>query len=557
MAKNTYYLYGAAVQGIQSFIFQTNELKDIVGASELVEEICTSKFAELLYGKQSEEKVSVAVLQADKNAILHAAGNMKYVFSESEKHILDNLVLNFPREVMNYAPGITISQAVVKYVEDSQSSEQDSQNCFKEAVSNLEKRLRAQRNKPMPSTTLGLMGVLRSRKTGLPVVHLDTKKEEYLDEGTCAKRFGLKKVIKDSAGLCYEWKPRETTPLLCQKAFGQQFIRAEKIALDITNLTDKNDWVAIIHADGNGLGQIVQKIGSNRDQFKEFSKRLDQATTEAAVSAYNSLFHDFNLSDCSHIPIRPIVLGGDDLTVICRADIALDYTTKFIDSFEQKTKELLGDIIAAGNVFTEGDVKDRLTACAGIAYIKSSYPFYYGYELAEALCSRAKKDAKNKASIKAGKELPPSCLLFHKVQDSFTESYDEMAKRELQPQPNISFEYGPYYLNQGVATERGRWTVEELKSKASKLQGKEGSAVKSHLRNWMSLLHENLGMAEQKLERLKTITTELELVKSVTASRAITEKEGADTSGKIYPTYDVLALHTINNQETNKKENEL
>ena len=33
------YIYGASIQGIQSFIFQTNELKDIVGASELVENI--------------------------------------------------------------------------------------------------------------------------------------------------------------------------------------------------------------------------------------------------------------------------------------------------------------------------------------------------------------------------------------------------------------------------------------------------------------------------------------------------------------------------------------
>ena len=40
------YLYGASVQGIQSFIFQTNKLKEIIGASELVEEICTSMFAE-------------------------------------------------------------------------------------------------------------------------------------------------------------------------------------------------------------------------------------------------------------------------------------------------------------------------------------------------------------------------------------------------------------------------------------------------------------------------------------------------------------------------------
>ena len=44
------YLYGAAVQGIQSFIFQTNKLREIVGASELVEEICTLEFAKMLTG---------------------------------------------------------------------------------------------------------------------------------------------------------------------------------------------------------------------------------------------------------------------------------------------------------------------------------------------------------------------------------------------------------------------------------------------------------------------------------------------------------------------------
>ena len=31
------------------------------------------------------------------------------------------------------------------------------------------------------------------------------------------------------------------------------------IAYDIEDITDKNDWIAIIHADGNGLGQVVQK----------------------------------------------------------------------------------------------------------------------------------------------------------------------------------------------------------------------------------------------------------------------------------------------------------
>ena len=63
------YLYGASVQGIQSFIFQTNQLDDISGASELVESICTKVFKEMV-GEGFNEK---------SNAVIMAAGNVKYV----------------------------------------------------------------------------------------------------------------------------------------------------------------------------------------------------------------------------------------------------------------------------------------------------------------------------------------------------------------------------------------------------------------------------------------------------------------------------------------------
>lgn len=33
------YLYGASVQGIQEFIFKTNKLKEIIGASKIVEDM--------------------------------------------------------------------------------------------------------------------------------------------------------------------------------------------------------------------------------------------------------------------------------------------------------------------------------------------------------------------------------------------------------------------------------------------------------------------------------------------------------------------------------------
>ena len=208
--------------------------------------------------------------------------------------------------------------------------------------------------------------------------------EIHVDEGTRAK------LYEDPSGVRLK-----TTKKLCEKAFGMSFDDDDdRIAYNIEDITQKNDWIAIIHADGNGLGQVVQKVGYDPVKFKAFSEKLDEATTASAISAYKAVKEQFN--DSEVIPIRPIVLGGDDLTLVCRADLALDFVETFIQEFENNTRKMLvhnGESLLA-NVF-ENETDKRLTACAGIAYIKSSFPFYYGYNLAEALCSQAKKDAKN------------------------------------------------------------------------------------------------------------------------------------------------------------------
>ena len=64
------YLYAAAVQGIQDFIFKTNDLKHIVGASELVEQICTKAFDEF------------EVNEANGVSVVRAAGNIKFIFEK-------------------------------------------------------------------------------------------------------------------------------------------------------------------------------------------------------------------------------------------------------------------------------------------------------------------------------------------------------------------------------------------------------------------------------------------------------------------------------------------
>lgn len=504
------YLYAAAIQGIQGFIMQTDELKDIVGASELIEDISKKAFEEFQETKSKE----------DENIVLMAAGNIKYVFTDRDK--CEKAVLEFPKKVMELVPGITVSQAVVEYKDDSE---------FGDAIDEIEEKLKAQRNKQVGTHPV-FMSMQRSRQTGLPAVKIE--KGEFLDAQTVAKRASAKKGSKSS------------TISLSRKCFGidekDKSFNHEHIAYDIEKITDKNDWIAVIHADGNGLGQVVQKVGKNKELFRKFSLGLDKATTAAAVKAFDFVNEKYSLfnSDAkenSIIPIRPIVLGGDDFTVICRADFAIEYTEQFLKAFEKETEKELGDILKGNSVFN--DNVNKLTACAGVAFIKSSYPFHYGNSLADSLCGEAKEDAK-KGISKNG--IAPSSLMFHKVQDSFIEDYKDIKDRELTTDDNVSFSYGPYYIH----SKENRSTVEELIEKSNLLDGKEANAVKSHLREWLADMMQNKDMAEQRLLRLKSNLANgsgnkklLDLVKEIT--------EVVD--GRV-AAYDVLSLHSIIYKET-------
>lgn len=475
------YLYGASVQGIQRFIFQTNELKDIIGASELVQTICTDLFKE--YESADPQRGE---------PVINAAGNIKYLYYNKDD--CERTVREFPKKVMKAAPGITISQAVVPITDMDK---------YDEVSEQLESLLRAQRNKPFNSITNGLMGIERSRKTGLPAVAF--KDKEYIDLSTQKKR------------------EKSKAQKLCKLSFGIEKVSDEAFPFDISDMTGKNDWIAVIHADGNSLGEVVAKISKDWRKLRKFSKDLEDSTIAAAQKAYSAVIRQDSYENKKNIiPFRPIVLSGDDMTMICRADLAIEYAKQFLSHFEKETQKR----------------GYPLTACAGIAYVKSSYPFYYGYDLAENLCAEAKKDAKQK---KRDDGTVPSCLMFYKVQSSFVEDYQTMVKKELTPGDGLSFVYGPYYFND----EPNRWTIDQLIQEAGKLKGKEGNAAKSRIRHWMTLLHDDRGQAEQFEKRTKNILSKalMETFKKATA--------GEERNNTLhFPAYDLLVIHTINQQET-------
>jgi len=481
MAK---YLYGASVQGIQSFIFKTNKLSEIVGASELVEQICNNAFFEKI-GKDSN----------DSNIILAAAGNIKYVFDQRED--CEKCVLEFPKKIMEMAPGITISQAVVEVVNPSDLGEE---------IQTLEQRLRVQRNIVDSPTEIGFMGLERSRRTG--GVSVEHRGDDYIDSATAAK-------IKNKDHLS-----------LFKKLSGMNDLKTTHLALDIENITSsgQNSWIAVIHADGNGLGNIIQNKGSELTQNREFhafSKAIEAATTGAAKTAFERVIP--KIDTVSHYPIRPVLIGGDDLTVIIRADLALDFTREFIKEFELKSKEEFKNLKTTG-------LEEGLSCCAGIAFVKQSYPLHYAMHLSEDLC----KDAKKMVKANLGdNELPKSALSFYKVQDSFVKDLKSLKESTLTTAEGRNFYYGPYTLE---ALNKLDEKLDYLKEYAS---GKNAGKSTGKLRQVVSELYKDESTGSFMLERIKHIDKKffnaLEL-----------EDELKITNGHKSQLLDLITLHGFN-----------
>lgn len=477
------YLYGAAVQGIQDFIFQTNKLKEIAGASELVAKICTTAFD---------------CYAINGISIVRAAGNIKFLFDN--KTDCEKAVLNFPRDVMQMAPGVTVSQAVVAYSGNKAD--------FKRALIDLDDKLQAQRNKPMRSVTLGLTGISRSRSTGFPAIKmvLDAdKKEELLDEGTSIK------------------KEYQNVFRLCKKSFGliEETLLDENLVYELDDIVNKNNWIAVIHADGNGLRHLFRKVGEDPDKLTLFSNNLDKATVAAANQAFKAVIPYI---EGEKIPIRPIVLGGDDMSLICRADLAIKYMKAYLKAFQIETKNQLSEL-------KEPLLAKGLTACAGIAFVKSSYPFHYAIKLAEELCGHAKKESGRVAS----------CIMFHKVQDSFVEDFKKIQDRELTTEQNVSYKFGPYYLNAEKYKEN---SIDKLEFMVRLIQdwnsneNKNKSGIHSALRQWLGTLSNDKGEAIQRMRRILLMTD-----KGVVEALGLKKYETDNFDST--PFYDVLSLLSV------------
>ena len=202
--------------------------------------------------------------------------------------------------------------------------------------------------------------------------------------------------------------------------------------------------VAVIHIDGNGVGGVMRRLDEvlsergggalkgelevaegDSDALRVFvlkiSERLDAAVKLAFRSAWERVAklarkdaEDSNRRYTA-IPVVPVILGGDDVTVITSGDYALPFAAAYLRYYEEATGN---DPILRYLTPPKGQDTGPMTAAAGVAIVKRNFPFHIGYELAEKLVNRAKK---------VGKTAQPPCstLDYHVLFDTTVLDPDE------------------------------------------------------------------------------------------------------------------------------------
>jgi hypothetical protein len=230
-------------------------------------------------------------------------------------------------------------------------------------------------NYPISTPLLGLGVTASCTFTGLPAVYVDKEQNRLISSEVKAKIDAGKKA-NDRLKDIFVFEDYEMA--MDFNDFGRTF--------------GESSYIAVVHTDGNGMSNRIQRIqerfdssSQNREYIQEmrsFSLSIQKAAQKSLQSTIDELIRvvrvdqnrEIKLND-KKLPFRPIVFGGDDVTFVCDGRLGLSLSAHYLQIF---SSQKLSD-------------REHAHCRAGIAVVKTHYPFARAYALGEELCRSAKE----------------------------------------------------------------------------------------------------------------------------------------------------------------------
>ena len=377
--------------GIQRFVFSSNRLRDVIGASLLIARACSF-----------EIDGPLANLVPETHRLMAAGGAALVCFDSIDA--ARDFAGTYSRWLYHEAPGLEVVIVHRRFRDGELAA----------AARAIQVDLARAKTERAPSVPLpGLSVTETSVETGAPAVAM-----RNLPRSAPAPSSRVTIKAREA------WKGERTSShWSCRlgelsKATGRVLARPREID-HLGRSHGDTSLVAVVHIDGNGVGRKISdwlraSVESERPDedmrrgYQKMSKSLDGLATLAmdrvlervalsletkennegkrvtlVRSGVPDLAFDLIPAVASEedgdeagvcMPVWPVLVGGDDLTFVCDGRLALDLTATALAVFEDARICELGAI----------------TASAGVAIVRSHAPFDRAYKLAEKLCTEAK-----------------------------------------------------------------------------------------------------------------------------------------------------------------------
>ncbi len=169
----------------------------------------------------------------------------------------------------------------------------------------------------------------------------------------------------EAARRAKDWQARDLVTLLAAKTKLRGMERPdtfEKLVGD--------GYLALVHADGNSVGAAAQ--GMEDDERSAFFHRNRVLLRRALKLAIDQV-----CGEAETAPLVPLMLGGDDLLLVCRAAVALPFVVALCRALAQIQ-----------------DTEDRdfkLTLGVGVVITRPTVPIHRLHDVAERLAGSAKR----------------------------------------------------------------------------------------------------------------------------------------------------------------------
>lgn len=350
------------ITGIQDFIYASSRLKENIGASRLVGMLLDPRVLE----------------QAGGEVIYSGGGNALAMFDDKNAAIEATRVLA--------KRSITLTCGALRFAVAYQEMGSMS---FTEAMDKLGRSIRT-RKREMDKTgpMLGIGITKLEHGTNLPVFLASNA------DGGRSRLTGLKLRVEAEADGNHLPKTIMDISFIRDGSCG-----FEKNLDKFFQKKGEEGYIAVCHVDGNDIGELAIQATKNENDLnkakrsaREFSDEIQRIMHDALKNVIESI-HAFkngpnaaNVLDLKNgykdkIPFYPVVSGGDDLTFITNGLLGISAAELFLNEISNKS------ISVAGR-------ETRVSACAGVAIVKTKFPFNRAYSLANWLCTNAKNARK-------------------------------------------------------------------------------------------------------------------------------------------------------------------